>query len=190
MHTRHHTCPLAQKGFWASTFKFSLAQINGQADFLNTKLTLNKKWRNYPDIHKQCNRIEKKMVFKSLNTWSKNSCPSSICYNLFLASQNLCWASKSHWLIARYGKLVLKIMLVPEYFAHPSSLPYLNFAPFSGYPIPMIVSHNMLTWLLIIQNQYTISKLCIKGSCLWSTLVYLCEIYVEYSIDFFKSKLS
>ena len=43
----------------------------------------------------------------------RNTCLSSICYNLFRASQKLCRASKNHELLARHGKLVLKIMLVP-----------------------------------------------------------------------------
>ena len=42
-----------------------------------------------------------------------NTCLSSICYNLFRASQKLCRASKNHELLARHGKLVLKIMSVP-----------------------------------------------------------------------------
>ena len=36
-----------------------------------------------------------------------NTCNSSICYDLFRASQKLCRASKNH------AKLVLKLMLVP-----------------------------------------------------------------------------
>ena len=42
-----------------------------------------------------------------------NTCYSSICYNLFRASQNLCRESENHKVLARHGKLVLTLMLVP-----------------------------------------------------------------------------
>ena len=44
----------------------------------------------------------------------KNTCLSSICYNIFRASQKVCRASKNDELLDLHGKLVLKIMLVPE----------------------------------------------------------------------------
>ena len=40
-------------------------------------------------------------------------CLSSICYNLFRASQKWCRASQNHKQLSRRGKLVMKIMLVP-----------------------------------------------------------------------------
>ena len=43
-----------------------------------------------------------------------NTCHSSICYNLFRASQKVCRASKNDQLLARHGKSVLKLMLVPD----------------------------------------------------------------------------
>ena len=55
----------------------------------------------------------KENVFQIFKAMINNTCFSSICYNLFRASQNLCRASQNHKLLARHGKLVLKIMLVP-----------------------------------------------------------------------------
>ena len=50
-------------------------------------------------------------IFKSL---MNNTCLSSVYYILIRASQKLCRASQNHLLLARHGKLVLKIMLVPD----------------------------------------------------------------------------
>ena len=43
-----------------------------------------------------------------------NTCLSSICYNLFRAIQKLRRESYNYEQLARHGKLVLKIMFVPE----------------------------------------------------------------------------
>ena len=42
------------------------------------------------------------------------TCHSRIFHNLFQASLKLCLASKTHLLLARHGKLVLELMLMPK----------------------------------------------------------------------------
>ena len=64
---------------------------------------------------KQCNKTEKENGFQIFKYIINNTCLSSICYNLFRASQKLCRASQDHKQLARRGKLVLEIMLVPDF---------------------------------------------------------------------------
>ena len=52
------------------------------------------------------------MVLESLNPWEIIH-DTRICYHWIRASQKLYRESKNHKLLARYGKLVLKLMLVP-----------------------------------------------------------------------------
>ena len=83
---------------------------NGQADSLiTTHFLCSKIPRNMLTMQ----QISKVNGFKVIKSMRNNTCHSSICYNLFRASQNLCWASKNYELLARHGKLVLKLMLVP-----------------------------------------------------------------------------
>ena len=69
-----------------------------------------------PNTHKCANNAtkrEKKMVIQIFKYIINNTCLLSICYNLSRASQKLCRASQNHKQLARRGKLVLEIMLVP-----------------------------------------------------------------------------
>ena len=54
--------------------------------------------------------------FQLIKSMINDKCYSSVCSNLFRASQKLCQVSKSHLLFARHGKLVLKFMLVPALY--------------------------------------------------------------------------
>ena len=49
----------------------------------------------------------KRNGFQIIKSMIYNTCHSSICYNLFWASQKLGRASKSHLLLAWHGKFVL-----------------------------------------------------------------------------------
>ena len=52
--------------------------------------------------------------FQISKSMIRNTCLSSICYDSFQASQKSCRASENHELLARHGKLVLKIILVSD----------------------------------------------------------------------------
>ena len=56
---------------------------------------------------------KKESGFQISKSIINNTCHSKICYNLFWASHKSCRASRHHELLARQGKLVLKLMLVP-----------------------------------------------------------------------------
>ena len=60
--------------------------------------------------------------FKVIKSMRNNVCYSSICYNLFPASQRFCQASKNHELLARHVKLVLKLKLLPVNILQPPLL--------------------------------------------------------------------
>ena len=85
----------------------------GSLIFLRTEKFLCRKMAQIPRNMLTNATNLKENGFRIIRSMRNNTWYSSICYNLFQASQKLCRADKNHKLLAWHGKLVLKLILVP-----------------------------------------------------------------------------